>query len=64
MEQDMSETATKTYLTKVVETPEGLAVDFPQELFNELNFKHNQVLVWAMLPDNKGFVITPIEQVS
>lgn len=59
----MTETATKTYLTKVVETAEGTAVDFPQELFEQLNFKDGQVLVWAALPDNKGFVVTPIEQV-
>jgi hypothetical protein len=53
----------KTYLSKVQESDSGqVIVDFPPELFEQLNWKSGDILVWAALPGSDGFVVSKLEQ--
>lgn len=50
-----------TYLSKVSEVDGQLAIDFPKELFEQFDWKPGQLLVWAALPEDAGFVVTKVE---
>lgn len=50
----------KTYLSQVKELEQGLVVDFPPILFEQLNWKDGDILVWAPLPDGSGFVVSTL----
>ena len=54
----------KTYLSKVSEEEEGFVVDVPPALFEELSWKDGDILVWAALPDGKGFVVTTMDDIN
>lgn len=53
----------KAYVSKVMKAGKSIAVDMPEELFNEMNWQPGDALVWLVLPEGNGFVVRKMENV-
>jgi hypothetical protein len=51
MEENMSETEQKVFVTKVVEVEGAIAVDVPPALFKRLDLKDGVSLLWTFEDD-------------
>lgn len=55
-------TPTKKHLTVVADADGQLALDFPLELLERLNWKPGDLLIWTELPDGDGFLVSKADK--